>query len=179
MPGAVRDLKIEETDPDPDRIPVTDAHKQDIADPLTALLIPAPFRRSCCGRRLRAQTLDLRRSQAFRSRLVLSPSRQGDARERLYRACACVRRQIHADRRTPRLKPAADVPDRGTRYRHLVRAGCAARACWRQYGFRLRAGSAPCCCAPIDSRFQRAWHPDECKLACSETERHSIFADTV
>jgi hypothetical protein len=40
--GRVRDLKIEETDPDTDRIPVTDAHKQDIADPLTALLIPAP-----------------------------------------------------------------------------------------------------------------------------------------
>lgn len=40
--GRVRDLKIEETDPDTDRVPVTDAHKQDIADPLTALLIPAP-----------------------------------------------------------------------------------------------------------------------------------------
>ncbi|ARP98763.1 DUF3108 domain-containing protein [Pseudorhodoplanes sinuspersici] len=40
--GRVRDLKIDETDPDMDRIPVTDAHKQDIADPLTALLIPAP-----------------------------------------------------------------------------------------------------------------------------------------
>ena len=40
--GRVRDLKIEETNPDADRVPVTDAHKQDIADPLTALLIPAP-----------------------------------------------------------------------------------------------------------------------------------------
>ncbi len=36
--GRVRDLKIEETNPDADRVPVTDAHKQDIADPLTALL---------------------------------------------------------------------------------------------------------------------------------------------
>ena len=54
--GRVRDLKIEETDPDMDRIPVTDAHKQDIADPLTALLLPAPagdpMSPSACDRKL-------------------------------------------------------------------------------------------------------------------------------
>lgn len=54
--GRVRDLKIEETDPDTDRIPVTDAHKQDIADPLTALLIPAsvgdPVAAAGCERKL-------------------------------------------------------------------------------------------------------------------------------
>lgn len=54
--GRVRDLKIEETDPDSDRVPVTDAHKQDIADPLTALLIPAatgdPIAGTACERKL-------------------------------------------------------------------------------------------------------------------------------
>ncbi len=54
--GRVRDLKIEETDPDTDRIPVTDAHKLDIADPLTALLLPAPasdpVSASACERKL-------------------------------------------------------------------------------------------------------------------------------
>jgi len=54
--GRVRDLKIEETDPDTDRIPVTDTHKQDITDPLTALLIPAsavdPMAGQACDRKL-------------------------------------------------------------------------------------------------------------------------------
>lgn len=54
--GRVRDLKIEETNPDTDRVPVTDAHKQDIADPLTALLIPAapadPVAGQACDRKL-------------------------------------------------------------------------------------------------------------------------------
>lgn len=54
--GRVRDLKIEETNPDTDRIPVTDVHKQDIADPLTALLIPAspvdPVAGQACERKL-------------------------------------------------------------------------------------------------------------------------------
>lgn len=54
--GRVRDLKIDETDPDEDRVPVTDIHKQDITDPLTALLIPAaggdPFAASVCERKL-------------------------------------------------------------------------------------------------------------------------------
>ena len=54
--GRVRDLKIEETNPDSDRVPVTDAHKQDIADPLTALLLPAstgePVADAACDRKL-------------------------------------------------------------------------------------------------------------------------------
>jgi len=54
--GRVRDLKIEETDPDVDRVPVVDAHKQDVADPLTALLIPAaagdPLAAPACERKL-------------------------------------------------------------------------------------------------------------------------------
>jgi hypothetical protein len=52
----VRDLKIDETNPDTDRVPVTDAHKQDIADPLTALLLPAspgdPVAAAGCERKL-------------------------------------------------------------------------------------------------------------------------------
>jgi len=54
--GRVRDLKIEETDPDNDRVPVTEAHKQDITDPLSALLIPAadgdPLSGNACQRKL-------------------------------------------------------------------------------------------------------------------------------
>jgi hypothetical protein len=54
--GRVRDLKIEETNPDKARVSVTDEHKRDIADPLTALLIPAPagdpLSAAACDRKL-------------------------------------------------------------------------------------------------------------------------------
>ncbi len=38
--GAVRELKVEEPPPESDRVPIADAHKQDVIDPLSALLIP-------------------------------------------------------------------------------------------------------------------------------------------
>lgn len=38
--GRVRELKVEEPPPESDRVPILEAHKQDVSDPLTALLIP-------------------------------------------------------------------------------------------------------------------------------------------
>ena len=54
--GKVRDLVVEEPTPETDRVPITDAHKQNIVDPLTAFLIPAgagdPMTAATCQRSL-------------------------------------------------------------------------------------------------------------------------------
>jgi hypothetical protein len=52
--GRVRDLKVEEPAPESDRVPIQDAHKIDVVDPFSALLIPAgdadPLAPAACAR---------------------------------------------------------------------------------------------------------------------------------
>jgi hypothetical protein len=54
--GKVRDLTVVEPPPEPDRVPLTDAHKNSVIDPLSAFLIPAsagdPLQPSACQRDL-------------------------------------------------------------------------------------------------------------------------------
>jgi hypothetical protein len=54
--GKVRDLKVIEPQPEADRVPLTEAHKNSVIDPLSAFLIPAaagdPLQASACQRDL-------------------------------------------------------------------------------------------------------------------------------
>lgn len=54
--GKVRDLQVVEPPLEPDRVPITDAHKIGVIDPLTAFVIPAasgdPLQPSACQREL-------------------------------------------------------------------------------------------------------------------------------
>lgn len=54
--GKVRELKVEEPPPESDRVPLTDAHRQNIVDPLSAFLIPGdtgdPMTAAACHRAL-------------------------------------------------------------------------------------------------------------------------------
>ena len=53
--GKVRELNVEEPPPESDRIPLTDAHRQNIVDPLSAFLIPGdtdPMTAATCHRAL-------------------------------------------------------------------------------------------------------------------------------
>lgn len=54
--GKVRDLQVIEPPLEPDRVPITDAHRIGVIDPLTAFLIPAasgdPLQPSACQREL-------------------------------------------------------------------------------------------------------------------------------
>ena len=54
--GNVRELNVIEPPPERDRVPITDAHKNSVIDPLTAFLIPAatgdPLQASACQRDL-------------------------------------------------------------------------------------------------------------------------------
>jgi len=54
--GKVRDLKVTEPPPEADRVPLTEAHKNSVIDPLSAFLIPAaagdPLQASACQRDL-------------------------------------------------------------------------------------------------------------------------------
>lgn len=54
--GKVRDLNVIEPPPEPDRVPLADAHKNSVIDPLSGFLIPAaagdPLQASACQRDL-------------------------------------------------------------------------------------------------------------------------------
>jgi hypothetical protein len=54
--GKVRDLKVIEPPPEPDRVPVVEAHKNSVIDPLSGFLIPAaagdPLQPAACRRDL-------------------------------------------------------------------------------------------------------------------------------
>ena len=71
----VRDLKVEEPPPEDDRVPIADAHKTGVIDPLSALLIPGPadpMAREGCERTL-AMFDGMQRAQ---DRLCASLTRQ-------------------------------------------------------------------------------------------------------
>ena len=70
--------------PSPGRVPVTEANRQGIIDPLTAMLLWAPAdRRRFVSRGVPAHTSDFRRAATLRSQALFQTHGQGNGRKRI------------------------------------------------------------------------------------------------
>ncbi len=136
--GKVRDLKVIEPPPEADRVPIVEAHKNSVIDPLSAFLIPAaagdPLQASACRRDL--NIFDGRRrydiSLTFR-RLDKATPEKGYNGPAL--VCAARLSPISGHRAS---SPLVKYHRRRTRHRSLVRAdrrhaaACAGQTLGRQ-----------------------------------------------
>jgi hypothetical protein len=94
--------------PGRERVPVTDANRQGIVDPLTAMLFSARFGRKFAPRGT-AHITDLRWPTTLRSQARIQAHGQGDSRKRVRRASGGVFRRLRTDRWAPRVDSACQI----------------------------------------------------------------------
>ena len=138
--GSVKELAAA-TPPKSDRVPVTQANRQGIVDPLTAMLFSAAATGEGLSQDVCRHTLPIfDGQQRYDLKLAFKRMDQGNNRERICRASGGLFRKLRTNRRPPRV-PACQISFRRPRNGDGARTGRRPRGCWRRSECWLRARS--------------------------------------
>lgn len=120
--GSVKELAATVPPPMSDRVPVTQANRQGIVDPLSAILVSAAAAGEGLARDVCRHTLPIFDGQQ-RSEVRLQAHGQGNSRERICRASGCLFRKLRTNRRPSRVNPACQISFRRSRNGDGARTG--------------------------------------------------------
>ncbi len=129
--GNVKEFSIEPEPPiNPDRIPVTDAHKRGVTDPMTGSLLRVPGTGDPVSPRgVQPRSVGVRRAHALRSQARVQADRDGQGRQGLSGAGCGLRDIIRADRRLCAGPRGDQISEGPAQHGSVVCADRSARAC--------------------------------------------------